>query len=115
MSRSSSARVRAGAGSCLTTTAEDLNSPAGSACWSLKPGAKGPWLFGSEFPRLAASLRLNQHPGVVPAWRLRSLRMPLNNMTNIIRVVIADDHPTFREGLRLLLQTDPRIRVVGVA
>jgi two-component system nitrate/nitrite response regulator NarL len=32
-----------------------------------------------------------------------------------IRVVIADDHPVVRVGLRNMLQADPRIRVVGEA
>ncbi len=36
-------------------------------------------------------------------------------MPQNIRVVVADDHPVFREGLRLLLETDPKIRVVGEA
>jgi two-component system, NarL family, nitrate/nitrite response regulator NarL len=30
-------------------------------------------------------------------------------------VLVADDHPTFREGLRMLLETDPKICVVGEA
>ena len=32
-----------------------------------------------------------------------------------ITVVIADDHPLFREALRKLLETDPAVRVVGEA
>jgi two-component system, NarL family, nitrate/nitrite response regulator NarL len=32
-----------------------------------------------------------------------------------VRVLIADDHPVFREGLRLLLELDRKIRVVGEA
>jgi two-component system nitrate/nitrite response regulator NarL len=41
--------------------------------------------------------------------------MPLYNSTNTVRVLIADDHPMFREGLRLLLELDRKIRVVGEA
>ena len=32
-----------------------------------------------------------------------------------VRIVIADDHPIFREGLRRLLETEPGFRVVGEA
>jgi two-component system nitrate/nitrite response regulator NarL len=35
--------------------------------------------------------------------------------TDTVRVLIADDHPVFREGLRLLLELDRKIRVVGEA
>ncbi|MFH1260191.1 MAG: response regulator transcription factor [Elusimicrobiota bacterium] len=30
-----------------------------------------------------------------------------------IRVVIADDHPTFRDGLKLLLEGEPDVQIVG--
>jgi DNA-binding NarL/FixJ family response regulator len=36
-------------------------------------------------------------------------------MNNIIRVVIADDQPLFREGLRMLLQASDDLSVVGEA
>jgi two-component system nitrate/nitrite response regulator NarL len=36
-------------------------------------------------------------------------------MANEIRVVIADDHPIFREGLRQIIEKDPRIEVVAEA
>jgi two-component system, NarL family, nitrate/nitrite response regulator NarL len=39
----------------------------------------------------------------------------LYNFTHPVRVLIADDHPVFREGLRLLLELDRKIRVVGEA
>jgi len=32
-----------------------------------------------------------------------------------VRIVIADDHPLFRDGLRTLLESDPRFVVVGEA
>lgn len=32
-----------------------------------------------------------------------------------IRIVVADDHPIFREGLRRLLEAEPRFEVVGQA
>ena len=34
---------------------------------------------------------------------------------NPIRIVVADDHPLFRDGLRTLLESDPRFTVVGEA
>ena len=36
-------------------------------------------------------------------------------MTQAITVVIADDHPVFRQGLRDVLAADPSLRVVGEA
>ena len=35
--------------------------------------------------------------------------------TRAVRIVIADDHPIFRDGLRRLLETAPDLRVVGDA
>ena len=32
-----------------------------------------------------------------------------------IRIVIADDHPLFRDGLRVLLESVPAMQVVGEA
>lgn len=48
-------------------------------------------------------------------WRLRFQRTPLYNSNHIVRVLIADDHPMFREGLRMLLELDRKIRVIGEA
>lgn len=36
-------------------------------------------------------------------------------MSQNIRIVIADDHPIFRRGLRLVIETDPLLRVVAEA
>ncbi len=36
-------------------------------------------------------------------------------MSNPVRILIADDHPIFRDGLRRLLESEPDLRVVGEA
>lgn len=39
----------------------------------------------------------------------------MDNSANPIRVLIADEQPLFRDGLRLLLEEEPNIRVIGQA
>ena len=39
----------------------------------------------------------------------------MQTVTSAIKVLIADDHPLFREALRTLLETDPAFQVVGEA
>ena len=34
-------------------------------------------------------------------------------MSSNVRIIIADDHPTFREGLRRLLEAEPDLQVIG--
>jgi len=38
-----------------------------------------------------------------------------NRRTQTIRIVIADDHPIFRDGLRRLLEAEPGLKVIGEA
>lgn len=38
---------------------------------------------------------------------------PVSPGTQAIRILIADDHPIFRDGLRRLLETAPELRIVG--
>ena len=42
-------------------------------------------------------------------------RQTLQKTTSTITVVIADDHPLFREALRKLLESDPGFKVIGEA
>jgi DNA-binding NarL/FixJ family response regulator len=49
------------------------------------------------------------------AARLASGPGPASAAAGAVRIVIADDHPIFREGLRRLLETDASFRVVGEA
>jgi len=39
----------------------------------------------------------------------------MDNIRLPIRLIIADDHPIFRDGLRRLLELDPAFQVVGEA
>ncbi|MGH9382476.1 MAG: response regulator transcription factor, partial [Thermoanaerobaculia bacterium] len=36
-------------------------------------------------------------------------------MPDEIRIVVADDHPVLRLGLKQVIEADPRLRVVGEA
>src|SRR5262245_39437705 len=38
-----------------------------------------------------------------------------NKRSQPIRIVIADDHPIFRDGLRRLLEAEPDLKVIGEA
>ena len=39
----------------------------------------------------------------------------MDNNRRSVRIVIADDHPIFRDGLRRLLETEPGLEVIGEA
>src|SRR5947209_4253129 len=41
--------------------------------------------------------------------------MDTNRRPHPIRIVIADDHPIFRDGLRRLLESEPDLKVIGEA
>lgn len=41
------------------------------------------------------------------------MQLPITEMPDAVRIVIADDHPIFRAGLRGLLESEPKFRVVG--
>jgi two-component system nitrate/nitrite response regulator NarL len=62
---------------------------------------------------LAARLQSNQHRGVDLARKLQFHETSMVNTSAPIRVLLADSHALFREGLRLLLEADANICVVG--
>jgi two-component system nitrate/nitrite response regulator NarL len=43
------------------------------------------------------------------------MQHPITETTGVVRILIADDHPIFRDGLRGLLESEPGFRVVGEA
>src|SRR6266568_7552474 len=45
----------------------------------------------------------------------RSGKLLMDNKRPPIRIVIADDHPIFRDGLRRLLEAEPGLKVIGEA
>src|SRR5258708_12937793 len=53
------------------------------------------------------------------AWKSRFQRVekfPMNfKRAQPVRIVIADDHPIFRDGLRRLLEAEPDLKVLGEA
>jgi two-component system, NarL family, nitrate/nitrite response regulator NarL len=56
---------------------------------------------------------------MAPAWRSRYRSNKAQSMdrerSHPIRIVVADDHPIFRDRLRRLLETEPDLKVVGEA
>src|SRR5579862_4200642 len=51
-------------------------------------------------------------------WRLpfrRKDTSPMDKKESSVRIVIADDHTIFRDGLRRLLEAEPELEVVGEA
>jgi DNA-binding NarL/FixJ family response regulator len=48
-------------------------------------------------------------------WYYTVLRFKLGAMDGVIKILIADDHPLMRRGLRLSIEEDPGLEVVGEA
>ena len=44
---------------------------------------------------------------------ISSRRQPTNGNNHSLRIVIADDHPIFRDGLRKVIESEPGCRVIG--
>jgi len=60
-------------------------------------------------------IRKTQHVLQDASYVLRLTLLEESLMTDVIRVLLADDHPTLRVGLRVLLDQAPDIEVVGEA
>jgi DNA-binding NarL/FixJ family response regulator len=58
--------------------------------------------------------RLDQRGGQ-PAWRPRGGATGPPAEQRHVRIVLADDHPAFREGLRAMLRTVPGVQIAGEA
>src|SRR5450755_3847423 len=57
-----------------------------------------------------------------PGWKSefhrregRTMDRPITDKRHPIRIVIADDHPIFRDGLRRLLESEGDMKIVGEA
>jgi two-component system nitrate/nitrite response regulator NarL len=48
-----------------------------------------------------------------PSERVARLGQSTATRGGVVRIVIADEHPIFRDGLRRLLETEPRFHIVG--
>lgn len=75
---------------------------------------------GASYQNLTSPAQRRLNDGVeqdaVSGWRNRRNMIPyVNNLPSPIRILIADDHPLFRDGLRRLLQSEPGFEVVGEA
>ena len=77
---------------------------------------KGPVIIKERVRAIGGSLTLRSQRGLRhPAGHHRFHRNTMPERSTPIRIVIADDHPIFRDGLRRLLDADPRFDVVGEA
>ena len=68
---------------------------------------------------IAGSLTVESSPGRGRGWKSKFRKVEKSAMnfkkSQPIRIVIADDHPIFRDGLRRLLEAEPNLTVLGEA
>src|SRR5260370_39944168 len=79
--------------------------PSAGLGWGWAPCASAPPIWADSVP---SSLG---RPAARACWRA----CPLGDRMETIRVLIADDHPVFRFGLRALLSATPGLEVAGEA
>jgi DNA-binding NarL/FixJ family response regulator len=58
---------------------------------------------------------IRRHSRITSYSKLFALNSVVSNMTQEITIVLADDHPILRQGLRQLIEQKPGLRIVGEA
>ena len=80
---------------------------------------KGPVMIQERVRLIAGELTIESNPGQGSRLEITIPRNPRSRLwiTGItaIKIVIADDHPIFRDGLRRLLEAEANLKVIGEA
>ena len=94
--------------------AKDFPSPAATVSnrWT---NGKGPMMIKERVGLIAGELTVESNPGQGTSLEVtvpRNGEVPMNfRKSQQVRLVIADDHPIFRDGLRRLLEAEAEMKV----
>jgi DNA-binding NarL/FixJ family response regulator/signal transduction histidine kinase len=75
---------------------------------------KGPLVIKERVRSIGGDLAVESQPGTGARLEISIPHRSVSD-TKTIRIVVADDHPIFRDGLRRLLEAETDLRVVGEA